>query len=830
MMQRWLATAIVLWCGYLPAQAASMVNLAQAGQAKLNIAHRPDADAVIVQAAQALAQKLGALGGCTFKVEPGNDAPGITLGLFAEHPQVTLPRAVDHADPFQREIYLLRSTPTGLYVLGATPLAVQHGVWDLLQRLGYRQFFPGETWEVLPPAGDLALSVDAFEVPDYHSRRIWYGYGTWPFNRPDYNDWCVKNRMVGGFGLNTGHAYDNIMHRNEAVFAAHPEYTALRKGERGGSKLCISNPQLRQLCIDFYRSELAKRPDLECISVEPSDGAGWCECEPCQALGSPSDRAVLLANTILEGLTDENPHLYAGMYAYAFHAQAPQRVKPHPRLIVSVATAFLQGRTTEGNLADWQAAGTQSFGIREYYDVNTWSRNLPGSARGTRPDYLADSIRKFHQLGARFMSAESGESWGPNGLGYYLASRCLWDVDEADRRAEIRQDFITRAFGAAAGPMARYYTLIDGGNRPRLSSDLLGRMYRDLQEGYQLAADQPAVLARLDHLLGYTRYVELYLAYAAAGGEARQAAFEEVIKHAYRIGRTQMIHSYAAYRDIDNRDKSVILAPDEKFNIPEDKNPLKVTTPFTREEWQGILQAGVAGNPLLAFTPRSYDEDFVPAKVNNPGNWPALLSAYATRGRARYYLWLDEPGPVKLKVTAGVIYTNHGPAEVELHAADNELLEPVATAQVDPDRAEHDVTLTSRYRGLHTLLVSDHGAGTKVWIDPLLPVAMDVSPEKSHSMSGRWAGYVYVPRGTQVIGGYYNTADGLMTNHDISVRQQFPRGKDYFSITVPAGSDDTLWQVQKLAGSLEFLNIPPLLFRDPTKVFLPSELVNSAPR
>ena len=51
-----------------------------------------------------------------------------------------------------------------------------HAVWDFLHRLGYRQFFPGETWEVVPSAPDLGLAVDARERPSFHARRIWYNW------------------------------------------------------------------------------------------------------------------------------------------------------------------------------------------------------------------------------------------------------------------------------------------------------------------------------------------------------------------------------------------------------------------------------------------------------------------------------------------------------------------------------------------------------------------------------------------------------------------------------------------------------------------------------
>ena len=62
---------------------------------------------------------------------------------------------------------------------------------------------------------------------------------------------------------------------------------------------------------------------------------------------------------------------------------------------------------------------------------------------------MAASIRDFYNKGARFYDCESGDAWGPYGLGYYVASRVMWDIKEADRVDAIVDDFLTRAFGPA---------------------------------------------------------------------------------------------------------------------------------------------------------------------------------------------------------------------------------------------------------------------------------------------------------------------------------------------------------------------------------------------
>ena len=84
----------------------------------------------------------------------------------------------------------------GLLLVGASDAAVSHAVWDLLYRLGYRQFFPGKNWEVVPQEKNLSIAVNDFEHPDYYARRIWFGYGSLPENKAPYALWCERNRAT----------------------------------------------------------------------------------------------------------------------------------------------------------------------------------------------------------------------------------------------------------------------------------------------------------------------------------------------------------------------------------------------------------------------------------------------------------------------------------------------------------------------------------------------------------------------------------------------------------------------------------------------------------
>ncbi len=456
--------------------------------------------------------------------------------------------------------------------------------------------------------------------------------------------------------------------------------------------------------------------------------------------------------------------------------------------------------------------------------VNTWDRDLPGRSRGSNLEYGTRTIPHFHQQGARFYSSESSDNWGPNGLGYYLAARMLWDVDEANQVETLVEDFLEKAFADAKKPMTEFYRLLDGANWPLLSDDLIGRMYRLLADARRATNDQ-AVHKRLDDLTLYVRYVELYFDYAYAEGEQRQASFEQMIRHVYRMRETMLVHAKALYRDVAGRDKSVAIPQEAAWNAPEERNPWKRSEPFSREELDRIERAGIARRPLRGFEPTEFSLDLAPAsRLNLPDTPPGESGSYS-RGTRTYYAWVADPAqPIRLTAQAGRIYQDRGPASIELRAADEPEQPPLASAEVPPDQQEHNLILKATKSGLHTITVSDGGAGTTLqWAadQPMTLVSSAQAPEDFH---GRWTMYFYVPRGTQVVGGF---SSGPGTLHDSQGRtvHTFARTPGYFSIPVAPEEQGRLWKFQRCAGQRLLMTVPPCLARSAAELLLPREVI-----
>src|SRR5690606_17285449 len=141
---------------------------------KLEITQVP-AGTVTRDAANTLALYLGKMVRGSFRVTEGDGSTGIAVGVASDIPSLDLAGKVSEPGRFTSEQYLIHTHADGVYLIGATEQAVEHAVWDFLYRLGYRQFFPGKTWEIIPHTPSLSAAIDAFELPDYHSRLIWYG-------------------------------------------------------------------------------------------------------------------------------------------------------------------------------------------------------------------------------------------------------------------------------------------------------------------------------------------------------------------------------------------------------------------------------------------------------------------------------------------------------------------------------------------------------------------------------------------------------------------------------------------------------------------------------
>ncbi len=870
-----MAAAAVAAAEPLPVSSTE-VRLALEGKALQRIVTAPSASPRVTAAAKALADYLGRIAQTRFEVVRGDGAGGIAVGVAGDFVAFGFAAQLDAPEPAHREQYLLRSHTNGLWVVGTTDLAVEHAVWDLLFRLGYRQFFPGAHWEVVPSTKDLRLAIDVKEQPAFYARKIWYGWGNWADQQKDKLAWDSRNRMGSGVEINSGHAYESIMSGHKAEFEKHPEYLC----SSNSTKFRISNPGLRKLVVDHALKYFEKTPKAECISMEPSDGGGW-ECpEEEKGFTNISDRVVTLANEVADALNRRYTNKLVGIYAYYQHSPPPT-IRVHSNVVVSVATSFIQGGFTIDELIRGWARQGATIGIRDYYSVVVGHKDRPGGAGASDVRRAMSGVTHVYDAGARFMSAESSDSWGPIGLTHYAASRLLWNPKEDPEG--ILNDFFEKAFGPAQKPMREYYRLIDHSSRALFTRHLIGSMYRQLEAARQLTKD-PGIRSRLDDLTLYTRYVELLWDFRQRASEDRLAGTGAALSFSYRIRSTHMVHSLALWRDLRGwgsvpsdyawnvperkkgkpEDELVdqLLAPIEKSTAGEDSltgpevkqtgdelawgdsdgvgeetvkgprtNPWKSSEPFTDAEMAAFISQGISNNPISTFEPIQFSENLVPAagRLKLKSGKPMKFDLY-TRMAMTYYVWLDTPGTLRFEVTGGQISTNGTPkATLKLYAMEDPMSAVAATAQVPSDEKPHAVELTSAFKGLHRLDILDAGRGVALVWEAGTVLSIPSSGDMQTLLRGHaWELYFYVPRGTKEVGGVAD-GSGVMLDGGGNVVHEF-KFKDrtgYFCVPVPPGQDGKLWKFEKSGGRRLLMTVPPYLARCAEELLLPKEVVEA---
>ncbi len=797
-------------------------RLAGGGRADLPVVVGEKASAATKATAAELARLLGRMAATEFTVETGEGSRGLVVGAAGDFAK--LPFAAEFGSgPFAREDYVLRSGKDGVWLVGASELGAAHACWDLLHRLGYRQFFPGKTWEVVPETRELSIDVDVKESPSFHSRRIWYNWGLWGYNNEPYTKWCARNRAVQGFHLDSGHAYDAIIAQNRAEFEKHPEWLAQLDGKRelrGDAKFCVSNAELRKFVVGWAVAQFKKNPQQDSISMDPSDGGGWCECDACAEFGSVSDRVVTLANEVAVAINALGfGAKYVGHYAYNQHC-APPKIRVHPHVIPSATTAFLTGGLTfDQVLTGWQAQGA-TMGVYDYLSVIGWEWNFPRGAAASRPKRVAELLARVHGQGARFYDAESGDCWGPCGLGYYVASRVMWDVREAGRVEAIVADFVEKAFGTAREPMREFYALITDDGQRRSPSDIVARMYRHLAAA-RAATSDAKVLRRLDDLTLYTRYAELAHAWQNGGSK------EEMARHAYRIRHTMMVHSYGIW--------ACLLSQKDAHT---EGHPLKNEEPFSDAEIAAIGKAGIEKNVPAepGFTGVEYSKELVPAatlklaKVE-PGSFPG-----ESQERQRYFVWVEKPGVIELKIAVRKQWALRAP-KLELFSPLEVSLAPVAVREdYPPDNQERAMPLQTPHPGLHRIETHDGGDYTRIVWPAGMRVTVESGIETSEVMShfrGPWTLYFYVPRGTKIVGGWASRVanwapkiSGKLLAADGREMLDFAKLEDgFFKVEVPPGMDGALWKFEHTLGQRLLMTVPPYLSRSGEELLLPREVV-----
>jgi hypothetical protein len=822
-----LAVAITAVAGLLSTELVSAeppgLRLAADGKAAMPVIISDQTSAKTRGIAEELARYLSRISGARFEVQTGDGKRGIVLGTLAEFPHPELARGLEIRNTFDgKEAYAIRTEKDRLLLIGATDLGASHAAFRWLESLGCRRFFPAPEWEVVPSQPTLVANLNETDRPALLARRIWWGYGFFDRKRclEDYDTWARHNRMAASLRIWCGHAWQSIILANQKTFDQHPEYLALVKGQRQGPQFCISNPEVRRIATQWALLQFLRRPDLDMVSMETSDGSGHCECPECQKLGSISDRVFGLANEVARAVNREFPGRRVGMLAYNDHCEPPSFAL-EPNVYVQSTAGFVRGRYTFDELMDLWPKHCKNLGFYDYFSVWLWDFDrLPGG-RGANVPYIRERIPRYVRQGATSVDCESGNNWGVHGRGYYVANRLMWnpntDVDA------LLADFYAKAFAPAAAVMQRYYERLDPGNEPLLSEHLLALALRDLDEASKLAKDRPDVLARLDHLKQYQHYERLRWEFDRTQEKERKCDLAlAAITHAYRTRFSYMNHWQAILQSWTTAAAKEFDRPTWSVRDRSTDKPWKVETPYTRAETEKCFQ-----EDLQFFQPQPVEEKTFSADLV-PGGFRTDAPAAGNQryqGVVRYALWSDKGAPLEVTITTGVIawYRDRAEAVCTITTASGKEIDQRKLPQ---DGKEHVLTVKVPAEGLYWLEFKDHGAGWGMKTSPGQPVALALPRSRRLLHLGQYQPmFFYVPKGQRTIQYFWDGGPHEVRGPDRKVIAQVKERGKFITVSVPEGADGRVWSFTRLpAGQLWFMNLPNYLAASPDAILVPREL------
>ncbi len=775
-------------------------------------------------------------------VEPEPAEPPLILLGLGQAARTHL--APDEMTAWGPETALIRTFSNGVLVCGRTELGSQHAAYLFLESLGCRWFFAGDVWEEIPRRPQVILApTNRLQTPSFALRDIWPSWGLGhPQCQSDWNDWNRRNRMKGALVGSVGHAYAQIIEPRKE-FKAHPEWFPLIDGQRRkAGQLCLSNPEVRHRAVEYAREAFRRDPRRIMVSLSPNDGAGWCQCAECKALGSVSDQTLSLANHVAENIAVEFPDHYVAMYAYAGNS-APPQIAAHPQVIIFIATAF-QGNRPVSELLDGWSAKARQIAIRDYYDLIIWNRD--------QPRWMVSSLRHqiplYHSRNVIGITAEAGNNWAPMGLNYYVASKLMGDVT-CDVDA-LLDDYYAHCWHAAAPALRRY----DGRwrNGERMTARLLRLSFEDLEEASAAVHDDPVANARVDLFRLYLYWQYLYRKHNSAQGAEVVATARRAMHFAWRLLETNMIHAYAQFRELriwrlPKNFSSSELARWKLSDAPEDaaaestgkkaskrdrKGGSSPAKPFfTHEEIDALCQAARADLPdPIPVEEREFTPDLIPiTETDTPLPEIAEESRPSCRGANLFVFSVSQPGLYTLNVRTGLIRQSDATWTLFRHGEKEKLAE----GQLTPP-GPHELQLDLPEAGVYQIRIKAGAMAVRMgFTGPGGLVASRRQP--AHVIGGVGRLYFYVPQGTPGFALQLRSPDGLVAvtifdpegQSALKSTGHYAAGEE-FAVKVPVGMDGRVWSLslgrcEDIEG-LMLVGVPPYLSQRPEQLLIPREV------
>jgi hypothetical protein len=785
-------------------------------------------------AVKSLFKELDKAGFGNYKLSPVAEFKG--KGILLLQPKktgnsgITLPTQLKTYGP---EGIYIKGNEQSVIIAGNSALALQEAVFIYLEQLGFRYLMPGSIWEVIPSLNKVYKDCTVLTQPDFEYREITNGHGYYDKKNieKDYVAWSKANRFGGAFPIQVGHAYDEIMLGNAETFRQHPEYFAqtVKKGELPATppKFNVSNKDLVQLVIRnaFDRvTQLAyNKLGVNMVSMEPSDGPGYCNTPACKAIGGPSEQTYYLSNAVIRELRKKYPGIWVGLLAYSEH-MLPPALKVEPNTFVMVTTAFNpSGLTTIELLSKWKQKVSKT-GVYEYISVYEWDNDLPGMVRAAKSAQLQKAIQAYYNAGTRVFLAESTMGWVSRGPGQYVIGRLLWDRNS--NIETIKSDFFNKAYGNVASLMRRLYD--DWENYPHkiaMDNDIANWLAWT-QEAYDKTTS-PLIRQRIDQVKMYLHYVVLYRNLKMNPTEENM---QTVMRYAYRnfenpafatLPTLVSLPNYSGFPQI-----GFYSGAEQKYKT---NNRPSSSSEITADFQQDIQSSKRTPEVSMYKSTNTLVKLDAITKINDLG-YKATSHAYW--GKTEFVIRINKKDQANwLEFTSGISAVQSVlPVSISVYPVGTYTeaavpVKPLLRLQQTKDAVKEKFSLSSLAPGLYTVRVEDQMKMFILEFGPAIDYSIVLNASEkllTSSAAGVNNFFFYVPKGVK----------SFRVNKSVIVKLLSPMQRwidhsnnkdEVFTVDVKPG-EEGLWIVNFQAGNLYIDGVPPYLGTDPYRMLVPSYL------
>lgn len=386
----------------------------------------------------------------------------------------------ENAGEFDREElgndgFLIKTRGYKLFLVGSEERGTLYSVYEFLEAYLGCRFYTAKVEKV--PAME-TITIDVIEedkqIPGFAYRNVYaYEY----LNDAEF---AAKRRQYDYSSNTAGHSFELFCHPYD-YYETHPEYFAsdgtkpyevtLTVGQ--SSSLCLTNPDVLQLAIDWVRGHLKNNPDWRYIHVGQNDNFKTCMCENCVAVyreegGAYSGTIIRFINAIARDIKEDYPDVYIGTFAYMYSTEPPLTKAEDNVVVILCQDTGCSSHPIENGCVHTGSAmcstnldgskkpfGEKVIGWNAVCDhLQIWDYDVCFRQYDqTYPNfeillpnlrfYAENNVeRVFAQLGSSCPSGEFGE------LRAYLLSKLMWDpyMTEEEYYAHM-DDFLVGVYG-----------------------------------------------------------------------------------------------------------------------------------------------------------------------------------------------------------------------------------------------------------------------------------------------------------------------------------------------------------------------------------------------